>query len=60
MNKNIKDALNNYWENKDQTSAHNFIRTMRNGIEVIGGITIEDLYTNKIAFNSLVRLAKNI
>lgn len=60
MNENIKNALNNYLKNKDQNSAHNFVRIMRNEIEVIGGITIKDLYADKIAFNRLVKLAKNI
>jgi hypothetical protein len=60
MNQNIKNALNNYLENQDQESAFNFIRAVRNGIEVLGGITVQNLYEDKIAFNKLVRFAKTV
>ena len=59
----IRKALQHYREcshaEKEQAGIK-LVRTMRNGIEEIGGITVKDLYMDTMAFNKLVRLAATV
>lgn len=56
----IKKALSNYKSSATKSNGIKLVRAMRNNIEVINGITVEDLYNNKAAFSKLVQLAQKV
>ena len=57
----IRLALSNYRsQEKSREVGIYLVKTVRNGIEVINGITAEDLYNDTIAFSKLVRLAETV
>ena len=59
----IRKALSTYNECSEQdkkSAGIELVRAARNGIEVLGGITAEELYADRVAFSKLVRLVRSV
>jgi hypothetical protein len=56
----IRKTLSNYMESKTREMGIELVKVMRNGINIISGISTEDLYNDTVAFSKLVKLAQTV